>query len=238
MIAFTLVSIETGRQKMEENKHNLFNFKFVRYRNILTVPELAIGKGITTFFGPSGSGKTTILKLLNRMISPTEGQIFYNGTALADTNPVEHRRKVVMLSQHPVMFEGSIEDNLSAAFRFQKRASPSRDAISDVLKNVRLDKDPGSPVGKLSGGEKQRLALARVVLLEPEVYLLDEPSSALDDDSADIIIETLHQKVNADAKSMIMVTHSKAIARKYSDVFIRVANGRITDREVCNERCS
>ena len=210
---------------MENNKYSLFDIIGVRYQDILNIPELAIGEGVTTFFGPSGSGKTSILKLLNRLISPTSGQIFYKGTALEHTDPIDHRRKVVMLSQNPVMFEGSIKDNLNASFRFRNHLVPEDKTLSDVLENVGLDKiwASGRQVGK-------RLALARVILLKPEVYLLDEPSSALDDNSADVIIETLYQRVRSESKSMIMVTHSKSIAQKYSNNIINVAGGKIISR--------
>lgn len=220
---------------MENNKYSLFDIIGVRYQDILNIPELAIGEGVTTFFGPSGSGKTSILKLLNRLISPTSGQIFYKGTALEHTDPIDHRRKVVMLSQNPVMFKGSIKDNLNASFRFRNHLVPEDKTLSDVLENVGLDKDLGFLVDKLSGGEKQRLALARVILLKPEVYLLDEPSSALDDNSADVIIETLYQRVRSESKSMIMVTHSKSIAQKYSNNIINVAGGKIISRGFSDE---
>jgi len=112
---------------------------------------------------------------------------------------------------------------------------PEDKTLSDVLENVGLDKDLGFLVDKLSGGEKQRLALARVILLKPEVYLLDEPSSALDDNSADVIIETLYQRVRSESKSMIMVTHSKSIAQKYSNNIINVAGGKIISRGFSDE---
>ncbi|MDD4635516.1 MAG: ATP-binding cassette domain-containing protein [Dehalococcoidales bacterium] len=221
-----------------EKEHNLFDFISVRYRDVIDIPNLSVGRGITTLFGPSGGGKTTILKMLNRMVSPTEGKIVYNSTPLVETNPVEHRRRVVMLSQNPVMFEGSIHDNLNAPFKFQKRPFPHESAIYQVLESVGLDKNLKTTVNVLSGGEKQRLALARIILLQPEVFLLDEPSSALDADSADIVIETICHKARIEKKSIIMVTHSKTIARKYSDIIIRVAQGKITGQELNDERGS
>ena len=221
---------------MEENENSLFVLINVSYLNVLDIPSLTIGRGITTIFGPSGSGKTTILKLLNRMISPSTGQLFFNGTELRQTNPVQHRRKVVMLSQNPVMFEGSIGDNLNAPNIFQKRPLLDESLLCSALETVRLGKDPATPVNLLSGGEKQRLALARVILLQPEVYLLDEPSSSLDDASAEAVVETLCLKARKENRPVIMVTHSKTIARKYSDAIITIAGGKSIGQELCSGR--
>lgn len=79
----------------------MFQFMQVKYKNIIDLPDLLINRGITILVGASGSGKTAILKMLNKMISPTQGQILYNGIDVRQINSVEHRRKVAMLSQNP-----------------------------------------------------------------------------------------------------------------------------------------
>jgi putative ABC transport system ATP-binding protein len=157
----------------------LFEFKDVKFKEILYIPKLQITKDkITSLIGPSGSGKTTILKMLNKMLSPTEGQIIFNGQSLDQINAVDHRRHVSMLSQAPAMFDGDIKENLIAGLKFQKRDIPADHVLNDMLLKVKLNKELNSPTQTLSGGEKQRLALGRVLLLNSEVYLLDEPSSA------------------------------------------------------------
>lgn len=151
----------------------MFKFIDVRYKDVLDLPTLYIEKEkITTLVGASGSGKTTILKMLNKMISPTQGRILFNGMDLRRINSVAHRRHVTMLSQSPAMFEGSIRDNLNAGVRFQERELPSDEVLNRILEQVKLKKPLDSSVNTLSGGEKQRLALGRVLLLNPEVYLL------------------------------------------------------------------
>lgn len=209
----------------------MFELKGVEFLDILNISHMKISGGlITSITGPSGSGKTTILKMLNRLITPTKGIIYYNGTELSKTDPVLHRRQVMMLSQTPVIFEGSIKDNLVAGHRFQRRQLPDEDRLSFVLKSVNLDKKLDSSSAVLSGGEKQRLALARVLLLDPVVYLMDEPSSALDDHTAQMIIEMITKHVREDNKTLIMVTHSKEIAKRFSDQMIEIrAGGKETD---------
>lgn len=215
----------------------MFEFIGVRYKHVLDIPTLYIEKEkITTLVGASGSGKTTILKMLNKMISPTQGRILFNGMDLRQINSVAHRRHVTMLSQSPAMFEGTIRDNLNAGLRFQGRELPGDEVLNRVLERVKLKKPFDSPVNTLSGGEKQRLALGRVLLLNPEVYLLDEPSSALDDETAEIIIQMLIEHVKTEKKTIVMVTHSKTIAEKYSDTIIEISEGRCLSRRCNNEQ--
>ena len=161
----------------------MFEFIDVKYGSIVDLPSLFINTGITVMVGASGSGKTTILKMLNKMISPSQGSILFHGVDLRQIKSVEHRRKVTMLTQNPAMFEGTVRDNLTAALRFQNKKIPGDEDLKLVLEQVQLNKSLDAPSHNLSGGEKQRLALGRLLLVDPEVYLLDEPSSALDEDT-------------------------------------------------------
>ncbi len=204
----------------------MFRFENVKYFEILDLPSLFIEeKRITTLFGESGSGKTTILRLLNKMASPTEGMIYFKDKKLPEIDPASHRREVTMLSQEPVIFDGTIGYNLNAGRYFQDMEPASDGSLKDVLKRVDLKKDPGDTAAKLSGGERQRLALARVMLLNPEVYLLDEPSSSLDEGAEEMIFEMFSAFVKEQHKTLVMVTHSRYIAKKYSDGIIYIKNG-------------
>lgn len=158
----------------------MFEFIDVRYKEIITIPHLKLKEGFTALLGSSGSGKTTTLKMLNKMISPTQGRILFRGKELQQIESVAHRRTVIMLTQNPAMFNGTIRDNLTAPSGFQEKDDPDEDQLQEVLFKVKLNKDLEMQAHLLSGGEKQRLALARVLLCDPEVYLLDEPSSSLD----------------------------------------------------------
>lgn len=101
-----------------------------------------------------------------------------------------------------------------------------------MLVKVKLNKELSSPTLTLSGGEKQRLALARVLLLNSEVYLLDEPSSALDEATAETIIEMIIGYARSENKTLVMVTHSKSIAQRFSDEIIEVFNGQCNGRPI------
>ncbi len=210
----------------------MFSLKEVKYKGILNIRDLNIQKHkITCIVGESGSGKTTLLRLLNKLISPDTGEIFYNNKSMEYINSVELRKEVVMLPQAPAIFSGSIQDNLLIGLKFSEQSYPSDDKLYEVLKMVNLHKDLAEDAEKLSGGEKQRVALGRVILMEPEVLLLDEPSSALDEDTEHLIIKSLVDYTKKNCKTLIMVTHSKKIATHFSDKIIEIKQGTVINQE-------
>ena len=206
----------------------MLELKNIKYKNILQIDNLKIHEGkVTTIIGSSGSGKTTLLRLLNKMISPDNGEIFFKATSYINLDSTNLRRNVVMLSQNPVIFKGSIRDNLQIGLKFSEKPISNEEKLKSILKMVELNKNLNDDAEKLSGGEKQRLALGRVILMNPEVFLLDEPSSALDEKTENIIIKKLAQYVKENDKTLIMVTHSKAIAKNFSDHIIELSSGKI-----------
>lgn len=211
---------------------NAFTIENVKYRDILTIDNLTIPrKLITCIVGESGSGKTTMLRLLNHLISADEGTITYQGKSLKNLDPIQLRRQVVLAPQSPVMFSGSIRDNLLAGLQFSRQPKLNDDTLKNVLKQMKLDKDLSDNVDNLSGGEKQRVALCRVLLMNPEVLLLDEPTSALDDATEGYVVRELAQECRKREITMIMVSHSQAIARDLANIIITIYGGRIQDIE-------
>jgi putative ABC transport system ATP-binding protein len=195
----------------------LFEFNQVTYKSILSIDHLVINQGeITAILGESGAGKTTLLHLMNKMISPTSGIVKFNGNALESLNSVHHRKKVILMSQNPYLFPHTILDN------FKKVASIhnldlDESSIKDLLNQVKIHKPLDTLVKTLSGGEAQRLALARIMVTNADVILLDEPSSALDDETERTIIDLIVKFAKSVHKTLIMVTHSKEIAKTFAD---------------------
>ena len=206
----------------------MFYLKEVKYRDILFIDELKINsQQVTCIVGKSGGGKTTFLKLLNNMISQDSGIIKFQGKEIEEYDPVELRRKVLMLPQNPVVFPGTIEDNFNLALQFADREK-SEDKFEAVLDKVQLnDFSLQDKADNLSGGEKQRLALARILLLNPEILLLDEPSSALDENTEELIIQMVVDFINEKDKTLVMVTHSKSIAEKYGEKIVTINQGKL-----------
>ncbi|MBU5670067.1 ATP-binding cassette domain-containing protein [Peptoniphilus sp. MSJ-1] len=206
----------------------MFVLKNVKFKEILDIDYLEIPDDkITLIIGQSGSGKSTLLKLLNILISPDDGEIFYNKKNLNDVDVIRHRREVLMLPQNPTIFNGSILDNFKLAFNYQGKKIPWEEEISKELLNLNLDKSLSEDATKLSGGEKQKLQAARGLLLKPKVILLDEPTSALDRENEDEVIEKIIENANKNNIKLIMVTHSNYLQEKYCDNIIRLSNGRV-----------
>jgi putative ABC transport system ATP-binding protein len=215
----------------------VFHLENVRYRDIVDIERLDIpSEKITCIIGESGSGKTTLLRLLNNMISCDQGNIYYRGQSIYCINPIELRRKVIMLAQNPAIFPGTIRDNLLIGLKFSEKPLVSDEKLKEVLERVYLKKNLEEGIDNLSGGEKQRLALGRVMLMDPEVFLLDEPSSALDEDTEELVIERMVQHVKENNKTLVMITHTKKIAQKYGDYLIEIKKGRVSPtKEQANE---
>ncbi|SDX84563.1 putative ABC transport system ATP-binding protein [Acetomicrobium thermoterrenum DSM 13490] len=209
-----------------------FQLEKVKYKNILKIDKLQIPESkITCIIGESGSGKTTLLRLLNNLISPDEGSIFYKGRNIEDIDPIQLRREVVMLPQNPTVFSGSVKDNLLIGLEFAGKDEAGDEVLSEVLSMAQLDKPLSAIASELSGGEKQRLALARIMLLEPEVILLDEPTSALDEGTEERVIESVVEFAKRKAGTLIMVVHSKSIAQRFADVAVTIQGGGVVAEE-------
>jgi putative ABC transport system ATP-binding protein len=205
-----------------------FTLDNVRVGDILDVSHLVIPAGqVTCIVGRSGSGKTTLLRLLNRMISPDRGTIRYRGTPIDTLDPVELRRRAVMLPQSPVMFDGTVRDNLLIGLEFSDRPPVDDEALRRILDIVELRKDLDGDAALLSGGEKQRVALGRVLAMQPETALLDEPSSALDAGTERAVIGRLVEAARQRGVTVVIVTHARALAEAIADTLVEIDAGRV-----------
>ncbi|EDS97043.1 TPA: ABC transporter ATP-binding protein [Bacillus anthracis] len=212
----------------------MFILKDVTYKDILHIPYLQIQKEkITCIIGESGSGKSTLLRMLNDLQSPTSGIIEYNGELISDYPPIQLRRDVVMLGQTPPIFDGTIKDNLLMGLRLSEKPFPNDDILRSALKTISLEKNLEDNADSLSGGEKQRLAFARIVLMDPPVYLLDEPTSALDSDTERRVMKQFTTLAREKKKTVIFITHSQQLPEEIADDIIEIskANGA-TRKEV------
>jgi putative ABC transport system ATP-binding protein len=172
--------------------------------------------------GPSGAGKSTLLRLCNRLEVPSRGRILFRGDDVADLDPLRLRRRVGLVAQRPTPFGGTVADNLRVA-------SPSidRDEIDTVLCRVELGPEfAGRPANELSGGEAQRVCLARTLLTRPEVLLMDEPTSSLDP-RARGALERLARGQAAGGVPVVWVSHDLAQVERVADHVVIVIAGRV-----------
>ncbi|MEW6661931.1 MAG: ABC transporter ATP-binding protein [Bacillota bacterium] len=218
------------------NLEPIFELKEVKYRDILDITHLEIPANVVTcIVGESGSGKTTLLRLLNHLISCDRGEVLYKGQDLKTIDPISLRRRVMMLPQNPVVFSGNIQENMLIGLNFAEKPPVSTTQLLHFLNLVALKKEVQQNALSLSGGEKQRLAVARLLLLDPEVMLLDEPSAALDEGTEDLMMSGLKDYVIQNNKTLIMVTHSKAIWSAYGDFVVTIKEGRVASQKGGNQ---
>ncbi len=210
----------------------MFYLKNVRFKNILNINELAIEAGkITCIVGESGSGKTTLLKLFNHLINYEQGQINYRGEDLKELDAIALRREVILVPQNPVIFPGTVRDNLQIGLLFSKKEPASDERLLEEIHRLGLYKQLDDQTDTFSGGEKQRLALARVILMDPEVLLLDEPTSALDDNTVDKVMDRILDYVKSRGKTLVMVTHSRQLAQMAGEKMITLDDGSVSGIE-------
>lgn len=179
--------------------------------------------GITVVSGPSGAGKTTLLRLCNRLEVPDAGIIYYRGQPLDELDPLVLRRRVGMVFQRPTPFPGTVADNLAVA-----RPDARTDELSTLLERVALDPGLlGQEARTLSGGELQRMCLARTLVTRPETLLLDEPTSALDAQPKQVF-EATARHLAAQGITIIWVTHDDAQAARVADRIYQLRGGHLT----------
>jgi ABC-type methionine transport system ATPase subunit len=187
---------------------------------------LARGHGLTVV-GPSGSGKSTLLRCLNRLVEPTSGTVKFDGRDVRTLDPRELRRRVALVMQTPVLFEGTVKDNLRVrpADALGDFSVPRlRRALAEVgLEPDRLEQDATT----LSGGEKQRVTIARALLRDPQVLLLDEPTSALDPPNALLILAMISSLRKARGLSIVAVTHQSDLVRRLGGSLLYLVSGRV-----------
>lgn len=202
-------------------------------RNFLTDITWSCQAGeLTAVIGPSGGGKSSLIRLINRLEDPSDGQILLAGQDIRELPPPLLRQRVGMMLQKAFMFEGTVLDNLQQPFRYRKEALPGAEH-PEVLRSISLARLSPDYLQRdartLSGGEQQRVNLARALINRPELLLLDEPTSALDRPTTDSLGQTLLEICRSEGLAVIMVTHDLRLARRISDQTIYLESGRIVE---------
>jgi putative ABC transport system ATP-binding protein len=203
-----------------------------RGANVLSSVSVDIGRNtFTALIGPSGSGKTTLLRLLNRLDDPTLGSVSYLDRPIGSYPVRELRRRIAFVFQVPMMFPGTVTDNISRPARLSRQSPvPGPADIGRLLDAVELGASfAARDAAALSGGEQQRVALARALVTTPEVLLLDEPTAALDPEVAERLITMLARIRHEHRLTMVMVTHRLREATKVSDRLMLLEGGAIVE---------
>jgi tungstate transport system ATP-binding protein len=184
-------------------------------RVVLDVDHLQVRRGeILGLVGPSGAGKSTLLRLLAFLERPTVGRLDYQNRPCVETWPdLDTRRRVTMVFQNPHLLRRSVIDNVAYGLNIRGREN-GREDVTQILRRLGLQDLAEAKAHTLSGGEAQRVALARALVLQPDILLLDEPTSNLDPYNIKLIEEIVRRTNDEDGTTVVIVTHNVFQARR------------------------
>lgn len=194
---------------------------------------------VLAVIGPSGAGKSSFLRLLNRLDEPTSGTVLVNGQDYRRIAPKELRRRIGMVMQTAFLFPGTVVSNIAFGPR-QQGVTVTAQQVAALLERVGLAGYQDRDVGALSGGEAQRVSVARTLANRPEALLLDEPTSALDEAAARGVEELIQSIIQERGLTCVMVTHNRAQAERLAGRSMALEAGRLVaigpTREVLHAR--
>ena len=215
----------------------MIQFKSVtkRFGNLAALDNVSfeVKKGEFVFItGPSGAGKTTVLKLILGEILPDSGQVVVDGVDVREIDPSElpfFRQKLgIVFQDFKVLHERTVGENVEVALAVIGTDEDGwGERVRHVLKLVGLTKQINLFPSQLSGGELQRVSLARALVVNPKIILADEPTGNLDWETGEAIVK-LFDKIQEEGKTIIMATHNEEIIKKYKKRIIHIVGGKIT----------
>jgi len=203
-----------------------FQFSFAK-KLVLNIEQLEIPtNNITALLGSNGAGKSTLLKALAFLEYPQQGVIHFCGQNTKEISPLLLRRQVVLVAQSPYLLRGTVIENVLLGLKFRNTSKKfAKKQAFEALEKVGLDTFENRNISELSGGEAQKVAMARALALEPKVLLLDEPFSHLDQLSIEQLSQLIADFSNENDRSVIFSSHDKAHAALITDNFIHLVNG-------------
>lgn len=196
-------------------------------RDVLKIDSLEIERGETlAVIGPNGAGKSTFLLALARLIKVAQGEIFFDGKSVRDWDELEYRRKIAFVFQDPLLMDMSVQDNIGLGLRFRGVKNYQKQVI-EWSKAMGVESLLKRRAGQLSGGEAQRVSLARAFILDPELLLMDEPFSAVDPQTRTQLLKDLSRVLAREKRTTIFVTHNLKEAAQFGDRVAVMIDGNL-----------
>jgi tungstate transport system ATP-binding protein len=195
---------------------------------VLRIPQLEVHSGeVLGLVGPTGAGKTTLLRLLSGLEPLHEGEIRFRGLPLDGSTPLPLRRQIAMIPQRPLLLGGSVRRNVEYGLRLRGRVDPAR--VDRMLAELELRPIAAQHAHTLSGGQTQLVALARALVIEPDVLLLDEPTANLDPAHVALVEETIGHFRQEKETTIIWATHNLFQARRVADRVALLLAGQLIE---------
>lgn len=212
-------------------------------RDVLRVDSLHVKRGETlAVVGPNGAGKSTLLLALARLLRPVRGGIQFEGKPIQQLDDLAYRRRISFVFQDPLLMDMSVADNIALGLKF--RGTHKAEIASKVnlwAKAMGVESLIERRASQLSGGEAQRVSLARAFVLDPQLLLMDEPFSAVDPPTRSQLIEDLSQLLSNEHRTTIFVTHNLKEAAQIGDRLAVIMDGSLlqagTPRELKSSPC-
>lgn len=198
-------------------------------RSVLQVDSLHVKRGETlAVVGPNGAGKSTLLLTLAHLLKPAKGEIKLHDKSLKDWNELEYRRRIAFVFQDPLLMDMTVEQNIGLGLKFRGvEKEHIHTQVGKWSKSMGVDSLLGRRAGQLSGGEAQRVSLARAFVLEPELLLMDEPFSAVDPQTRGQLLNDLSSVLAQEHRTTIFVTHNLKEAAQMGDRVAVVIGGEL-----------
>lgn len=194
-----------------------FSLEHVRARGNISYPNFNIKSNAITFIsGKSGCGKSTVLGLLNGTLGDYQGTINYKGNDLHSYELLKLRQEVLLVGQAIYLFEGTVEKNFTLFYDYRGLPQPDANTMKYYLQLCSILIPLETQCHKLSGGEKQRVHLAIFISFEAQVFLLDEPTAALNTQNAHTILENVCQFCDQKNITLVVVSHDNSLAEKFA----------------------
>jgi molybdopterin-binding protein len=206
--------------------------KIYNNKTVLDIDYLSFQESkIYAIVGPNGSGKTTLLNILNLLVKPEEGQIFFRDQEIinnSNSKLLEIRRKMTLVDQDPFLFQSTVYNNVAYGLKVRSVSSlVQQNSIKKALDMVGLSGFENRKVDQLSGGEAQGVVIARALVIEPEILFLDEPTTSIDQRHIDIVERIIKKIMEKIKTTVIFTTHDLSQAYRLADEVISLLDGKI-----------
>lgn len=195
----------------------------------LSINQVDIKEGeVLAIIGPNGAGKSTLLLALSKLLEPEEGSILFRGQPIKQIADIDYRRQIALVLQEPLLLDTSVFNNIATGLRFRGISkSDQNQLIDEWLSRMNISQLKYRPASKLSGGQSQRVSLARAMVLKPTLLLMDEPFSALDTPTRMALMQDLRTLLSETGTTTLFITHDQEQALFLGDRVAVLLDGKI-----------